>query len=511
MSAGQGQWRDWISVENPPILAETAVAVAAFDRRTTQTARTLAEVIQTDLGFTYVVLRTANAGLKRLGSEPILDLSHALTLVGIGSVISICEEPQTLAVDAADERASLLRFINSVAAHSCEVLSFLKPSAGEQEQVRASLQFLPAYLAAQSAATPPTGLRAALLVEDFAAINLHKRHLRVGLDEFAREITKRGPFPTVLADLCQPQQMLNPEYSFELLAARIALAAATDWYGSKMEQYMDCAAMLMDRPVEKLIPLFRQHVLQTARRAPPTVPFPAAMTMAAAVPLAVAAPAVAVQAKIASPAKSAPVPTPRSAAAPVAAAMKPQSHPRTPPPATPEVGTGSVDSAEYFKKIAACLKRYERGEIKVQQMFSDVMEGLRLGLEMERVVLALISKQPRCLTSRIVSQRSGARALTDFKISLEQTNLFARLMNKPQNIWLNNRTRPKLLPLVPPTLQHVIDPEGFFASSLFVRGKAVGMIYADKRNGQGALEEQAYRRFRLVCEKTAKAMEAVSA
>ncbi len=511
--AGQEKWRDWIEVENPPILAETAAAADAFNKRTTQTAQILAAAIEADLGLSYSVLRRANRGLKRLGNKPVLDLAHALSLAGIGSVLSICETSEKLAVGVADERAGLLRYINSVAAHSREVLSFLKPSAGGHERALVSIQFLPAYLVAQNAAKPPAMLRDVLLVEDLSTPAVQKRHATVGFDRLADEIVKCGLLPSILAELCAPDQMLRPDHVYELLAARLALAAGRDWRGAALEEYIDCAATLMDQPPEKVWQSFRAHVLRTAQSMTHTVPFPAAMSLAAAVPLPLAPHIPRVEGTTA--------PKPKAGPAPVSHPRPVDSRPASRLPARPSIQASAAaappaagdrpDSAVELKKIVICLRKYEQGEIKVHQMFSGVVDGLRLGLQLDRVALGVVTKKPRGLAFRIVSPNKEAEALKGFKLDLEQASLFARLMRKPQNVWLNQRTRGKLLSLIPATLSSVIDPKGFFASSLFVRGKPVAMIYADKKNGEGELEEAAYRRFRLVCEKTAKSMEAVSA
>jgi hypothetical protein len=83
-----------------------------------------------------------------------------------------------------------------------------------------------------------------------------------------------------------------------------------------------------------------------------------------------------------------------------------------------------------------------------------------------------------------------------FSIDLVSHNLFVRLMEKPQSLWLNDDNRGKFFPLIPINFHKMVRNDSFFVMSLFVRNKPVGMFYADRHTSTCHLDKEAYKRFK---------------
>jgi hypothetical protein len=84
--------------------------------------------------------------------------------------------------------------------------------------------------------------------------------------------------------------------------------------------------------------------------------------------------------------------------------------------------------------------------------------------------------------------------------------LFNRLMEKMQGVWLNEKNRQALDPMIPEKVWELIGHGEFFAMSVFVNGKPVGLFYADRKRGACELNEQGYLEFKQLCLVAAKGL-----
>jgi hypothetical protein len=151
---------------------------------------------------------------------------------------------------------------------------------------------------------------------------------------------------------------------------------------------------------------------------------------------------------------------------------------------------------QILDEIAAHLD----GSLDLSRMISLLMKGMHEGIALNRIVFMLLTRDHLHLKARYVHGAPPDSPLHKFEIGLRETNLFSRLMEKMQGVWLNSGNAKTLLPMVPDSVRMSIGEGEFFAMSLFVhasrsvdyRGTSMpaGVQEACARRRRGALAAQ---------------------
>ncbi|TJZ76164.1 hypothetical protein [Chitiniphilus eburneus] len=136
---------------------------------------------------------------------------------------------------------------------------------------------------------------------------------------------------------------------------------------------------------------------------------------------------------------------------------------------------------------------------------SLAVHALSEGMTMRRIALILISPDGKVLRTRFTLGVPEADPLCAFELALDVPTLFARLMQKPQCLWLHGDKRVEWATMLPPLLIDQVGRDDFCAMSLFVHDKPLGMLFAD-RGGDAPLSEADYQSLRRICQLTCKAL-----
>lgn len=127
---------------------------------------------------------------------------------------------------------------------------------------------------------------------------------------------------------------------------------------------------------------------------------------------------------------------------------------------------------------------------------SKYMRKMRNDIGLKRVMFTAIDAKNKYARVCELKGASADSGLNNFIVSIEEKNLFNILLSKQQGFWLKPSNREKFLPMIPNDQLDSIDQNGFYCMSMFVRGKAVGFIYAD---GAHVLNEDSYADFKQLC------------
>ena len=126
----------------------------------------------------------------------------------------------------------------------------------------------------------------------------------------------------------------------------------------------------------------------------------------------------------------------------------------------------------------------------------------KLGLK--RVVFAVISSDRKLIRGRFYRGVDKDSPLRRFQFEARGSSLFARLLEKPQHVWVNAGNRHKLARLLSRETQALLGHGDFCASSMFVRSRPVGLCYADAQPRESGLDEGTYSSFKSLCNLMAK-------
>ena len=124
------------------------------------------------------------------------------------------------------------------------------------------------------------------------------------------------------------------------------------------------------------------------------------------------------------------------------------------------------------------------------------MNAMHQGLGLNRVVFALLTQHRTHLRPRSIVGVHNDPHFTKFAITLGANTLFDRLMEKPQSLWLDEHNRTKFWPAVPVDFQRLIKVNRFYVMSVFVKGKPIGLFYADRASNSCELDEKCYKLFK---------------
>ncbi len=140
---------------------------------------------------------------------------------------------------------------------------------------------------------------------------------------------------------------------------------------------------------------------------------------------------------------------------------------------------------------------------RAQQVVGETLSAVHEQVGLKRVLLSVLARDGsiRPHYYRGVDKDSPLRGL---HFERGDSSLFARLVEKPQHLWLGPANRDKLAPLIGAGMRRVLDVGEFFASSIFVRGKLLGVCYADNFESTEGLDEYHYHQFKEWCTSMAK-------
>jgi hypothetical protein len=165
-----------------------------------------------------------------------------------------------------------------------------------------------------------------------------------------------------------------------------------------------------------------------------------------------------------------------------------------------------VPQPAILKKVMDEIGRHLDGTLKFQQLMALSLKGMHEGIGLERVVFALLAQDHGTVKAKFILGASANSPLKNFRFSLTDNCLFAKLMSKTQSVWLHSGNRPNLEKLVSSSMQQITGGEDFFAMSIFVHDKPVGLFYADKQGGAEKLTDPAYQDFKQLCLRTAQGL-----
>lgn len=163
-----------------------------------------------------------------------------------------------------------------------------------------------------------------------------------------------------------------------------------------------------------------------------------------------------------------------------------------------------------LRRVMDEISAHLDGTIHLPELIALVLKGMREGIGLNRVVFALVTSDRSAVKAKYVLGAEENSPLMNFQFDLKTPHLFVRLLSKTQSVWVNAANQTTFSPLIPARISEMIGGrEGFFAMSIFVRDKPVGLFYADRRPTGCELDESAYQDFKKLCLRAAQGLGAL--
>ena len=142
---------------------------------------------------------------------------------------------------------------------------------------------------------------------------------------------------------------------------------------------------------------------------------------------------------------------------------------------------------------------------QLPQLMSATMHALHEGVALNRALFMMLGRDRKTLHSRFVMGTDDPR-FKQLAIKMNQHSLFDLMLGKAQSLWLKSENRGKIWPMLPPDFAKLIEVDSFFMMSIKLKGKPVGLFYADRFGNDYGLDQNAYSHFRTISTLAAKGL-----
>ncbi|MEJ2590660.1 MAG: HDOD domain-containing protein [Candidatus Thiodiazotropha sp.] len=502
MTQAAHDWVRRLSPEPLPVLRRTLTRVRDLLNSSSVNHLRLSEIISVDPGFSLHLLQRLNA-LPNAPREPVNKISLAIPLLGMGLIEQACRTLPCLEDRLKGPPRRGLLDCYSRSAHAAIYASGIAALRGDQDS---------------------GGIYTAALLHELAEMALwsqepeqmlkfrHRIHQGDGRDDAALEVfgctfeeinvdlSERWGLPELVGTAQGMANSYLPRPLSVMLSWALARESSLGWMRAQTLEHVELMAEFLDMPIDQtwmlgqtlenvvlmaeflvlrivlmLSGLHRQAA--EAARQLSTLPYPLpAFHLISGADLTVA------PLRQSSPARAADPPTsavpPRAPAETTSAAPPPAQAPETRPAAHAN---------------------------PLHQAITRALTEIQQGLGLQRAMFAMLNSEKTRLKARLVSETVSDHPLKGFSVDLTAPSLFGTLMQKPQAIALTPRNIDRYRAMIPPPVAQMVGEHGFFAMSVFLRNRAVGLFYADNGAAEAASERQ-FENFKAICQRAIRAL-----
>lgn len=180
--------------------------------------------------------------------------------------------------------------------------------------------------------------------------------------------------------------------------------------------------------------------------------------------------------------------------------------PAQPPPASlaPEHPFSPLHHA-IVDQVIDNAKAQLGGDFNLAHFIAEIKRGFVDGMKLNRAFFAMLDNERKYLVSRFMF--GNPAGLRNLRIPLRDHNLFQRLLEKPQALRCQDDNRQKVTALLPTEFYRLMDTDQFFLMTICAKGRALGIVYADRYGNDYGLDQTDYEKLCQLCRLLAKGFE----
>ena len=492
MSASIDQWIALLGAEPLPAFRSTKQQVLELLGDTNSNYQTLANIIRQDVGFSIQLLRSIGEHGNRLG-EPVTDLSHAISLLGTGALQQVTADLLVLEELPTPIQQGLLACYSRAlhAAHYATHWARARADSKPDESTTAGLLHEVAEMALWAQANPAIMEIYDLMFQGSPRNDAAAEVLGISLDELSGELRRHWHLPELCGQLLASNTLCERKLQAIKLTCALTHATAKSWHNDEILPPLGQLAEQLEAPIEEINADLHRLAVEVARDIHTlglpcpafNLPLPGAF-------------------KIEQEPKHQPQPAQAEMAAspqagkPTAVTIKPE-----PPQAKPETTPQPAPADTKRPDIPP-----PRPINPMQDALSQAMKEMRDILGLPRVAFIMLSKDRKQLQVRLVMEQEKEQTLRGIKTETGKGNILGLLLNKPQAFWMNADNLVKYTHLVPKQLANDLGTRHFFAMPILVKGKPIGLMYADGGMEEKGLSKFGFHQFKSLCQRVNNAL-----
>ncbi len=129
-------------------------------------------------------------------------------------------------------------------------------------------------------------------------------------------------------------------------------------------------------------------------------------------------------------------------------------------------------------------------------MIEEIVHAMHDGAGLNRVVYAKVIAEQDLLRARVIVGAEDDPLFDHFVLDLKEKNLFSQLLARSNCLWINRAKWDSYGEGVPRLLDQLNPMRSFFVQTLHVKGRALGLFYADRRSEACQLDKMCFERFK---------------
>lgn len=435
------------------------------------TAGEIADVVLRDPLMTLKVLRLVNGKSRSRLRNEITTVEHAVMMLGVGPFFNQLSDLPAVEESLQSVDGALPGLMQSMSrAHHAawqarDWAIFQADMKSEEVYIGALLYDMGEILLWAYAPEQALQIRKLVRKSNISPALAQKRILGFDARELQFALAEEWRLPELMQAFMHCENSLQPRILEVTLAASVARLAETGWHDPELLADYEAIAEMLHMHIDEVVHIVHRNAVVEARHwdwygVPPA---------AALLP------------------------------------MLPGDWPAEPGDAEEALQRGKVSGIRFaphpdvLRQIMAEIAAHLDGTLDLHDMMALVLKGMHEGIGLSRVVFALMTADRSALKAKYVVGAEPDSPFRQFQLDMTTRHLFSRLMEKVQGIWLNESNRNKLEPMIPLEIRQLLGHGEFFAMSVFLHGKPIGLFYADSMHDGSALDEQRYFAFKQLC------------
>ena len=517
------QWVEETTLEALPVLRRTALAISRMSRNSGNLSATdISDIVLRDPLMTLKLISFVNLKSRGRFGSGIVTAQGAVIMMGIPPFFGNFSGLSTIE-DTMKERKKEMKGLLGCLSRAYHAAWQTRDLATLRADVKAEEVYIGALLHDMGeivmwciAPELMLQIRKIIRLDKTTHEEAERKVLGFSLWEFQLALAKAWKLPELLLSFMDNQNANNPRSLMVTICSALARHAETGWHSPRLLADYEVIAGQFNFPTGEVISIVHHNAVIVGRHwetfnVPPAAawlpmlpgewpeePDEDEVTAEAEEPVADETPV-----KIEKPAKTE---APSESDIPFSAPALEEKPVQQPAPAVVCLLPHPEELQRVMDEIAAHLD----GSFNLQDLVSLTLNGMREGIGLNRAAFALVTADHSAVKAKYVLGAEENSPLRDFQFDLKTQHLFARLLGRVQSVWVNAANRETMAPLIPRRISDMIGgQDGFFAMSVFVRGKPVGLFYADRRHSSCELDEHSYQNFKQLCLRAAQGLESL--
>lgn len=464
-----------IRLESLPVLRRTALALAWLAKNSENVSvPDIADIVLHDPLMTLKVIGGVNSRLH--GRSEVITVQSAVLMLGVPPFFKQFSALQTIEdtlVEGSKEKTGLLSTLMRAhhAAWQARDLAILRADfKAEEIYVGALLHDLGEMVLWCVAPDVMLKVLKSVRRDRISREDAERNLLGFTLWDFQRELAAAWNLPEMLLDFMDNSKVAQPRAVMAILGAALARHAASGWHSQKLLSDYEVIAGQFNFSTDEVIAIVHHNAVVQGRHWEAFHVPPAAAWLP----------------------------------------MLPGEWPVEPDEDDiheREAAACLMPHSDELHRVMDEIGAHLDGTLNLHDMISLVLQGMQQGIGLNRVLFALMTADRRTVRAKYVLGAEEDSPLKNFQFDTGAPHLFSRLLSKMQSVWVNASNQANFASLMPEDLCRVIGGNrDFFAMSIFVHDKAVGLIYADRRHGRCELDEHSYMEFKRLCLRAAQGL-----